>query len=199
MSSMETAAQNWEAAFQQRALQGLSLLSGDVDKLYFLLISWFILSWLKISSLFPASELAPRYGITWVRGTLHLCCWHRVLRSCWAPERGPLQRAWPGLAWPRHSVLSRAEPSRAVAAGGQRPLPATRRSRQHRGEVRRWGLREDPARKGGGEQGDLRNRCPWHRVSRVLPATSSLSQWDGIWDERVLWLNPEILVQYGGN
>lgn len=107
--------------------------------------------------------------------------------------------AWPGLAWPRHSVLSRAEPSRAVAAGGQRPLPATRRSRQHRGEVRRWGLREDPARKGGGEQGDLRNRCPWHRVSRVLPATSSLSQWDGIWDERVLWLNPEILVQYGGN
>lgn len=45
------------------------------------------------------------------------------------------------LAWPRRSVLSRAEPSRAVAAGGQRPLLATRRSQQHRGEVRRrWGL-----------------------------------------------------------
>lgn len=129
MSSMETAAQHWEAAFQQRALQGLSLLSGDVDKLYFLLISWFILSWLKISSLFPASELAPRYGITWVRGTLHLCCWHRVLRSCWAPERGPLQRSWPGLAWPGlgtrcSAVPSRAEPWQREGSGPCRQLAA---------------------------------------------------------------------------
>lgn len=147
MSSMETAAQHWEAAFQQRALQGLSLLSGDVDKLYFLLISWFILSWLKISSLFPASELAPRYGITWVRGTLHLCCWHRVVRSCWAPERGPLQRSWPGLASALGAQPCRAEPSRgsgrAAAPAGNSPLPA--------------------APRGGAEMGSAGGPCPQRR------------------------------------
>lgn len=52
---------------------------------------------------------------------------------------------------------------------------------------------------GGGEQGDVRNRFLWHHVARILPATSSLSWWDGVSDKRVMWLNPEILVQYSGN